>query len=191
MASTLQVWLYALSLGLLIGGGLLWGVIGLLKVNPLDVLGSRLFPQLLRGLYMLVGLAAVYHLMRRDTYLPFLGPAAFPCGSLKEATPDGATVAVTVTTGRPQATVVFWAAEPGDSHAPADLPRPYDAYGAHRNAGVTRTDAQGVATLRVRRPGPYKVGVQGKRLDPHIHYRLCDGRGGWLERVATVEVPPS
>ena len=79
--------------------------------------------------------------------------------------------------------MLYWAAEPAnkDLHELNDWQHAYLAY---RNAGVAIGDKSGVATLKVRKPQPYKVPIKGN-LSPHIHYRKCMG-AGLIGRVHTV-----
>jgi hypothetical protein len=129
--------------------------------------------------------SVLYLMLDRDFYLYFLDRAVFPCGPMQQKTPDNADTAVTVRGLRPDSNVVFWAAESSDQ-VQAD---PWKAYDANNNSGVTRTDADGTAVLRVRNPSAYKVSY-GKKLEPHIHYRVCE-RPGMLGRVRTVRVESS
>lgn len=168
--------LHVLSLALLVAGGLNWGLTGALRFDAVRWLVG---PGPARAVYVLVGLAAAYHLFRRDFYLPFLGPAVHPCGSLRPRTPLGADVEVVIRT-KPNALVVYWAAEPGRGVA-AD---PWIAYATGSNSGVTRADSDGRAFLRFRRPGAYKV-PSGRTLKPHVHYRTCVDEAGMLSRVST------
>jgi hypothetical protein len=134
---------------------------------------------------LLVAFSAGFLLIRRDFYLPFLGSAAFPCGSMVEKTPEAADKHIRVNVGQPGANVIFWAAEPANDV----VANPLLAYSKNANAGVTRSDEAGIAMLSVRSPARYNVpGVFGeKTLDAHIHYRVCS-QDGMLSRVETVKV---
>jgi uncharacterized membrane protein YuzA (DUF378 family) len=171
--------LFMISMLLLVVGGLNWGYAAF---NKRDLV-STLFGKRAWIVYVLVALAALYIGFARDSYLPFLGPAAFPCALLKDQVPEGATVEVPVHV-HPGAKVLYWAAEPANE----DLKTLQDwrhAYTSYRNAGVATANESGVATLRVRKPQGYTVGL-GKELAPHIHYRVCDENGIMVGRVETV-----
>ncbi len=136
-----------------------------------------------KDVWTLAAIVGVMYLMfDRDFYLYFLDRAAFPCGPMQTKTPDNADTVVTVRGLRPDSNVVFWAAESSKEIQPD----PWKAYDANNNSGVTRTDADGTAVLRVRNPAAYKV-PSGTKLEPHIHYRVCE-RPGMLGRVRTVRV---
>lgn len=170
------------SLVLLVAGGLNWGLVGALRFNLVAWLASHSFAALERVVYLLVGAAAVYHLTRRDFYLPFLGRAVYPCGSLQEKVPENANAQVAIKT-TPNANVIYWASEPSD----AIMHNPWLAYQTGANSGVTRADDNGVAVLRVRRPGAYRVPAGGVQA-PHVHYRVCIHPSGMLSPVETVRL---
>jgi hypothetical protein len=120
----------------------------------------------------------------RDTYLPFLGPMVAPCSVLENREPPGATREVKVIV-EPNVKVIYWAAEP----ASEDLKKINSwkqAYLKYDNAGVTTSDGEGVAVLKVRDPQGYKVPLKGA-LQPHVHYRVC-GEAGWMGKINTTFV---
>ena len=122
-------------------------------------------------------------MFNRETYLPFLGEAVIPsCDILQERIPEDANTVVKVRT-KPNAKVLYWAAEP--STEGLDKMRDWrQAYAKFRNAGITVADVCGNAYLKVRNPGPYRVPFKG-RLDPHVHYRVCQ-QDGMMSRIETV-----
>ena len=165
---------------LLVIGGINWLLVGVFKLNLVETLLGKGW--LARGIYILVGIAALVIAFQRDTYLPFLGESLIPCSVLQERTPPGATVTIEVDTD-PGKKVLYWAAEPETEH----LEKINDwrkAYLSYENAGVVMSDSQGRARLKVRKPQSYLVPWKGQ-LEPHIHFRVC-GEGGFLGRVKTV-----
>lgn len=177
-------YLLKLSLLLLVAGGLNWGLVGAARFNLVKWLASHSFAALEPTVYVLVGLAALYHLTRRDFYLPFLGKAVYPCGALESKVPENADAQVVVRT-KPLANVIYWASEPSTAAVVDD---PWLAYQTGANSGVTRADADGVAVLRVRRPSSYRVPPFGRTLAPHVHYRTCVHASGMLGPVKTVRL---
>ena len=119
---------------------------------------------------------------RQETYLPFLGPAAVPTGALLVSTPDRADASVIVSVSPKASHVVFWGAE----SSAAVQPNPRAAYGNLTNAGCVAA-VSGAATLRFRTPARYRVGVWGRTLPRHVHFREVLA-GGMLGRVQTVRV---
>lgn len=150
-------------------------------VSVYSAFSNKKSSTLFRVFSVFLGVSALAIMFSRDTYLPFLGETVMPCSALAEQTPDGADtdVMVRVPAG---AKVLFWASEPGKEEW-KETKNWRAAYLAFENVGVTVASADGVATLRVRRPQPYTVPVKG-RLESHVHYRVC-GEGAMLGSVET------
>jgi hypothetical protein len=134
---------------------------------------------------VLTVLAAIYVGVRRDTYLPFLGETVLPCSLLKESVPEHADTEVTVSGLEPGVKVLFWASEPATDGL-ARINTWQRAYLEYANAGVTRVDAGGHVTMRIRKPQAYSVPIKG-RLEAHVHWRVCKD-GGNLGPVQTTMV---
>lgn len=161
-------------------GALNWGLIGLFNFNLVAFIAKYTFPWIENLIYFIVGVSALFHVVSRNYYLSFLGDSAFPCDSMIEKVPEHADTEVKVQT-TPNANVVYWAAE---THKEVSE-NPWIAYAEYSNAGVTRSDVNGVATLRFRTPGSYKVAHGFKTLSPHVHYRVCKFPG-MLSEVQSV-----
>ncbi len=171
---------HKIAVVLIIVGALNWGLLGSMKVNLVErLLGKGLAS---RGIYILVGIAALALAFNRDSYLPFLGESVFPCSVLTDQVPAGATRAVQVQV-TPGAKVIYWASEPADG-GDAAVPNFEGAYRQYLNAGVTTADDTGLAVLKVREPQAYTVPIKG-RLEPHVHFRVC-GPTGFIGRIKTV-----
>ncbi len=174
-----QKMVFKVAMVLVIVGSLNWLSVGVLKLNPVE---SLLGQTLSRGVYILVGVAALAIMFNRDTYLPFLGETVLPCTTIPERVPPGATKEVRVPAPA-GSKILYWAAEPA-MEALKQIPDWQAAYNKFENAGVTTTDSTGIAILKVRLPQAYTVPMKG-RLEPHVHFRICDGTG-MLGRVKTV-----
>jgi uncharacterized membrane protein YuzA (DUF378 family) len=168
-----------IAIVLLIIGALNCGFIGFLRINMIErLLGKNLISRIL---HLLIGASALYLAFNRDTYLPFLGETVFPESVLQTQTPAGATRTVKVRV-KPRTKIVYWASEPTDNINK----KPYNiAYGKYENAGVTTSDASGVAFLKVREPQMYDVPFQ--TLAPHVHYRVVK-TSGMFGPVRTIQV---
>jgi hypothetical protein len=169
---------YKVAVLFIIAGAVNWLLIGIFQYNLVqNIFGVKAG----RVVYVIVGLCALMIMFNRDTYLPFLGETVAPCGAFPDRVPPGATKEVTVMV-RPGAKVIYWASEPsaeGLKHV-VDWKK---AYAEFENAGMVTADMQGRARLLVRPPQAYKVPMGG-RLEPHIHYRVCEPKG-WMGRVQT------
>jgi uncharacterized membrane protein YuzA (DUF378 family) len=176
-----QKMVFKIAMVVVIIGSLNWFSVGLFKLNLVEsVLGQTLS----RGIYIAVGISALAIMFNRDTYLPFLGETVLPCTTIPERVPPGATKELHVP-APPGSKVLYWAAEPAMEEL-KQIPDWQQAYNKFENAGVTTTDTTGVAILKVRNPQSYLVPFKG-RLEPHVHFRICDGTG-MLGRVKTVFV---
>lgn len=176
------IWLHILATFLVLLGALNWGSIALVDVDWIARALYSFNPVITRVTYGAVGAAGIYLLLNRDTWLPFLTKSAFPCAPLAEKHPADATAAYTVRTGVPHANVVYWAAESSSDVSP----NPWMAYSQYNNSGISRSDENGVAVLKLRRPGKYSVPVRGT-LESHVHYRVCL-HPGMLSSVQTLVV---
>jgi len=174
--------LFKWAMILLILGGINWFLVGVFDMNLVSSLfGDSAMATLIYGL---IGVSALGVLLDRDTYLPFLGPMVAPCSVLQHREPPGATKDVKVLVA-PHTKLIYWAAEPA-SEPLKGLASWKEAYDNYENAGVTTSDENGVAVLKVRDPQAYQVPFKGK-LEPHVHYRVC-GASGWMGRVQTANI---
>jgi len=160
-------------------GALHLGILGFFNINIFKLQGKYTNINIEKTLYIIIGICALINVFSRDYYLPFLGSTVYPCGSLVEKIPSNADMQIYVYTP-PHSSVIYWASE---SHKEV-IENPWLAYGENTNAGVTKADGKGLTILKVRKPSIYKTPM-GKKLSPHVHYRVCEGNG-MLSRVETV-----
>jgi uncharacterized membrane protein YuzA (DUF378 family) len=173
--------LFKFAMVVLIVGALAWLSVGIFQINPVEkLLGFR--SPAARVVYILVGICAVAIMFNRDTYLPFLGETVLPCAIIPEQLPEGADTQVKVHV-TPGAKVLYWAAEPA-TEGLKNIKDWRGAYLKYMNSGVVKANEEGVATLMVRKPQPYRVPWKGQ-LEPHIHFRECN-TDGMVSRIKTV-----
>ena len=170
---------------LLVIGALNWLFIGVARFNFVEfIFGNNIVA---RVIYIIVGLAAVFMMFNRDFYLPFLGKTALPCSAFSDRIPPGATRTIKLSLA-PGTKVVYWAAEPAMDEM-KDVRDWKGAYARFENAGVATAGEDGIVYLKIREPQAYSVpmfgGLMKKKLEPHLHYRVCDGNG-LLSRVETI-----
>ena len=175
-------WFHLVIVALVLLGALNWLSIGLIGI---DAVRLGLPPRYAKWVYIVIGAAAFSLVFRRDMYLPFLGETVLPGGALSQKTPQNANEQVTIRT-LPNAKVVYWASEPNPTQG-KDVPNWSEAYDEYENSGVAVADATGQAILRFRGPPQsYKVPIMG-RLEPHVHFRICD-ENGMMGRVQALKV---
>jgi uncharacterized membrane protein YuzA (DUF378 family) len=146
-----------------------WGLVAIFDYDLVKDIGS-LFgtnaqDDVSRFIYLLVATAAIILLFQKDTFLPFLGSSVMP-PPLSENMPVGDLKTKIIKDLPSNVKVIYWASLPSDT----TINNPSDAYGDYSNQGVTTTDNNGVAVLKVLNPSSYKVSSRGT-LKPHIHYR--------------------
>jgi uncharacterized membrane protein YuzA (DUF378 family) len=174
--------LYKYAVVLLLLGAINVASIGLFRFNFIvQLLGDGFLSKLLYGL---IGISALALMFDRDAYLPFLGSTVVPCTVLEHREPPGATKEIQVAV-EPNKKVIYWAAEPRQD-TQVDLANWEKAYGNYENTGVTTSNANGIAVLKIREPQPYTVPFRG-RLESHVHYRVC-GEPGWMGEIKTVNI---
>lgn len=180
MKDTTGVWTHIIAITLVLIGAINWLIIGLGYSNLVTRMVSV---DIAKILYVIIGLAGLYLLFRRNTFLPFLGHMAFPGYALKTSTPEQANLKIKVRAHKDAIKVVYWGAKPDNT---IDyIPDPFTAYKGSSNVGVVNVDNDNTATLYFVCPQEYKV--NGHVLHKHIHYRSVFDNG-MLSPVQTVFV---
>jgi uncharacterized membrane protein YuzA (DUF378 family) len=159
---------HLIAIVLVLIGAICLGVLGIFECEPLEELNKMIFKSdiLLRGVYIIIGIAALFLLFSKNTYLPFLGESVLPSAALKQPYHNYDSNNITIVAGDAQS-VVYWAAE-----AEGKKETPEEAYGSYENSGIVPV-IDGKATLYFKCPGQYKVGSLWKMTLPkHVHFRL-------------------
>ena len=130
---------------------------------------------MLRFVSGIVLVSAIYLLIQRDMYLPFLGQTAIPTSLFKEnISPNGSNVETDLVIDAPDGSrVLYWGAQ-ADTQSKV-FSTPQLAYKDYANAGIAVV-SKGKATIRFFCPVKYEV-PWGKTLDRHIHYRVVLDNG--------------
>lgn len=138
----------------------------------------------LKFVALIVLIMTLWMVFRRDTYLPFLGYAAFPKSLIpNDFAPVNSNTEITVPFNAPDGTrVIYW----GAMSSAKTQDSPQAAYGDYSNAGVT-TVQHGEAVVRFHCPAEYYV-PWGKKLKRHLHYRFCCAKSGLIGPVKTLWV---
>jgi uncharacterized membrane protein YuzA (DUF378 family) len=167
----LRVYFHMLIMILVILGSLNWGIVGIFRINLLEQLFDE--PKIRVILYIIIGLAGLYLLFRRDTYLPFLSEGVLPEALLKEKRPEHFEKEILIHTV-PNSTIAYWASDSPSKKVVQKIQRAELAYDKFENSGVVKADAKGNARLFIDTPQRYEVGSLGinKTLPRHLHYRV-------------------
>lgn len=178
------IYMYFFAMILVIIGALNWGAKGAFNMNLVEMFVPMQYQNII---YVLVGVSALYLMMDRNTYLPFLNDTVLPCYNLEEHVPEKFDTLGEVKVPR-NVKVIYWAALPDDGKG---LKGPEEAYGDFSNSGIVVSDENGDAVLKVMKPQPYNVkkfGLFNYKLEPHIHYRFCRANG-MMSEVKTYYLP--
>ncbi len=184
-----KIYLHFICAVLLLIGGLNWGLIGMFDYNLVEDINSKTFQSKVFSeiIYTVVGLCAVYLLMQREFYLPFLGHAVVPESLLQNhELPFKPTIEVEVDVVSGANKVMFWAANPSE---PLPTTAKYDvAYGKFGNSGVVEV-VGGKAKMVLACPQQYWVPKWGmeRTLYKHVHYREVF-EDGFVGEVKTVDL---
>lgn len=124
-------------------------------------------PIMIKIVFMLIGLSALYFLFDRDYYLPFLGECAIPIGiqkpieNLKQIKLSGLPV---------NTNIIYWGAKPSSQI----IENPLEAYKDYSNSNIGKTDDNGDIIIELECPSEYTVPKFGfkRKLKRHIHYRF-------------------
>lgn len=129
---------------------------------------------------------AMFMMLKRDTYLPFLGQCVMPWSLFKDTKiPHKANVSADIMIDVPNDTkVLYWGAMPEDGSNKI-ISHPFEAYNDYNNTGIT-TVIHGMAKMQFFCPVKYQV-PWGKTMNRHIHYRVVEGNG-MMGPVKTVYV---
>lgn len=177
MELVFQFYLEKLSLMVMVFGCAVLLGVGVLGINIIEEVNKLFLDGLGFVLYFIVSMSMMYHMMRRDFYLPFLGHAVYPCNILTTKEPLDASLSITVKDLTPSVNVIYWASEVVDPDEPEKIvDNPWDAYDKYSNSGVALTDEEGTCVFKIRKPSQYRV-PSGFKLKKHVHFRECIGNG--------------
>jgi uncharacterized membrane protein YuzA (DUF378 family) len=133
-------------------------------------------------LYFLIAISGIILMFQTTTWLPFLGPCAFPSKGLIPNKVNSLGTKIVKVKVKPNTRVAYWASLPIQNN-----PVPYveDAYDNFSNSGVVTSNSDGIAELSIIPGSPYTVPF-GKKIEKHIHYRELDNRLGMMGELKTV-----
>ena len=156
-------------------------------ISSLYILLSDNYNIFLRIFVIFIIAAAIVLMMKKDTFLPFLGLAHLPNTLIaEEKIPNGANISYSIDMNDYEdgTKIIYWAANKTDKI----IEDPYEAYKNYNNVGVTKVK-NGKAEVRIFCPDRYKVKkVFTQLLERHFHYRIVFKDNGFLSPVMTVKV---
>lgn len=147
------------------------------------------YSTILRIFVILIISSAIYLLLKKDTFLPFLGMTYLPNNLLvDEKFPQGANLnyVLDMKDYADGTRIIYWAANKTDKI----IDDPFEAYKDFHNVGISKV-INGKATIRIFCPDKYKVrhfGVHTSLLDKHFHYRIIFRDSGLMSPVMTTKI---
>lgn len=174
----MSIWLHLVSMGVI----LLFSL-----YSTIHFMLSRTSGIFVKVVATFAFLGTVITIFKRDTYLPFLGYAAFPPFLIPDADVRPKTASQEIELSfdasvKDGTRVIYWGALPSENVASS----PQLAYGNFQNTGVTTVQG-GKAKVAFACPAEYRI-PSGRKLNRHIHYRLCCAGYGLLGPVETAYV---
>ena len=130
-------------------------------------------------IYFITGISILFLAIKKQTWLPFLGDTVIPSTLIPETKNVGdTTIKIKI---KPNTKVAYWSSLPSVEEKP-----PVDkAYGDYSNAGVSKSDNNGFATLTFNKGTGYIV-PSGRYIKPHIHYRELNTEYSMIGPVKTI-----
>ena len=130
-------------------------------------------------IYLITGISIILLAIKKQTWLPFLGDTVIPFTLMPETINVGdTTIKIKV---KPNTKVAYWSSLPStDKKPPVDK-----AYGDYTNAGVSKSNNDGLVTLTFNKGTGYIV-PDGRFIKPHIHYRELNTEYSMIGPVKTI-----
>jgi hypothetical protein len=130
-------------------------------------------------IYIITGVSLILLAFRKQTWLPFLGESVLPSSLINETKNVGDTsIKIKI---KPNTKVAYWSTLPSTD----EKPNVKKAYGNYSNAGVSKSDSNGFATLTFNKGTGYVV-PSGRFIKPHVHYRILNEEWGMMDRIKTI-----
>lgn len=183
----LKAYTYLVLKIIVLFGALNWGLIAINKNYNLVEIMTLIFPnshqQLIqRIVYMIIFLSAVYVMIHRKTYLPFLDISVVPVNRFLSESKQKDFELEIVINAKGGSKVIYWASNKKITKD-EKLSDHEEAYGKFENSGISIVDNEGKAKLYVKCPQKYYV-MHNKILPQHVHYRIVtDGKLGEIKTV--------
>jgi hypothetical protein len=156
-------------------------------ITSLYILFNDEYSVILRIFVIFVIAASIILMIKKDTFLPFLGLTVLPNTLIAdEKIPQGANVSYSIDMNDYEegTVVIYWAANKTDKI----IEDPYEAYKNYNNVGVSKVK-NGKAEVRIFCPDKYKVKkIFNQLLERHFHYRIVFKDTGFLSPVMTIKV---
>jgi len=173
--------------GFVIAGSLNYGLTAI-DYNLIEIGNTKLDQYLNKKsyfniiLYSMIAISGLVLMFQTTTWLPFLGPCAFPTKGLIPNKVNTLGTKIIKVNVKPNTRVAYWASLPVPNN---EQPYVEDAYSNFSNSGVVTSNSEGIAELSIK-PGTSYIVPSGKEISKHVHYRELDNRLGMMGELKTV-----
>ena len=133
-------------------------------------------------IYSIIALSGIILMFQTTTWLPFLGPCAFPSKGLIPNKVNKLGTKIIQVNIKPNTRVAYWSSIPIVDNK---VPYVEDAYADFSNSGVVTSNSEGVAELSIMPGSSYSVPFDSE-IPKHVHYRELDNRLGMMGELKTV-----
>jgi hypothetical protein len=130
----------------------------------------------------IIAISGLILMTRVSTWLPFLGPCAFPSKGLIPNKINLIGTKEIFVRVKPNTRVAYWSSLLLENDK---IPDVEDAYDDFRNSGVVTSDDNGVAILLIS-PGSSYIVPTNKEIKKHVHYRELDLDYGMMGELKTL-----
>ena len=191
----INAYIYILVKIIVIIGSLSWGLMAIdKKYNIVEIIGSQLpieyNESFQKTIYIIFALSAVYIMLQRKTFLPFLDVTIAPLNRFLKETKQKDFELEVVVNAKGSEKVLYWASNKDTVKDKNNLNKKETddhtkAYGNFENSGISIVDKDGKAKLYIKCPKKYYV-MYNKILPQHLHYRTITN--GKLDEVKTINI---
>lgn len=154
-------------------------ILSTFNLNIFNKIDSIIGFNLSKLIHIITGFFIIYLATKKETWLPFLGNTIIPATLIPETKNIGdTTIKIKI---KPNTKVAYWSSLPSNEKEP----HVEKAYGDYSNAGVSKSDKSGFATLTFNKGTGYIV-PSGNFIKPHIHYRELNTDYAMIGPVKTI-----
>lgn len=154
-------------------------VLNVYGINAFNKIDSFIGYNISKIIYFFTGIFIVLLAIKKQTWLPFLGDTIIPSILMPETKNVGdTTIKIKI---MPNTKVAYWSSLPSTKENISVE----KAYGDYSNAGVSKSNNDGYASLTFNKGSGYIV-PSGRFIKPHIHYRELYDEYSMIGPVKTI-----
>lgn len=176
--------LFMIALNIILIVSLVKAIISL--INTQIIFNTRIIFNIIIDVLIIISVLYLYF-YNKYLSLPFLGETVIPMSAIAdEKYPQNfdSEYELKLKNVEDGVKVIYWGAQKDDNIIHDD---PYEAYDKYENVGIAIVK-DNKAILKYIKPVEYKVGMLKRKLQRHLHYRLCCRNNIMLSEVHTIKL---